>query len=338
MDARNEDIAAARLVLEGFYGLGAGAVVERLPGGRVNLTFLVRGPDREYILQRLHPVFGGGGEVVENTAAVGEALAGTGVCAPRVISTKDGSCWAESGGIWRLTDRLPGRTLERRSRTAGAECARLLGEFHKSLNGRSLMLKELPRAEHSREGLVPVVEWESLIDEFRGDGKYGEAARALEAGRDLAENMPEATLTSQGIVHGDPKLENFLFEGEKAVGVIDLDTVRHGSYVWDLADGLRSWAGARSDDGAVHLDRVIAEAAKSAYRRFGPGLTDREWSSLEAATASVSLNLAFRYLADYFRETYFAWDESRYPSLAEQNLRRGRGLLELVRELLAVPG
>ena len=44
------------------------------------------------------------------------------------------------------------------------------------------------------------------------------------------------------VIHGDPKLSNFLFDIKYnyVVSLIDLDTVTSGSYLTDLADCIRS--------------------------------------------------------------------------------------------------
>ena len=109
------------------------------------------------------------------------------------------------------------------------------------------------------------------------------------------------------MVHGDPKLENFLFdERGRAVGLIDLDTVRHGAVLWELADAIRSWACIRNEADDIRFDADMGRAAIKAYKEFGLSLDPAEWAVLPAAIMAVSLNLARRYLTDYFEEKYFS--------------------------------
>ena len=161
-----------------------------------------------------------------------------------------------------------------------------------------------------------------------------EAAFWIELGLTLVESLPDIRPVTYGVIHGDPKLENFLFGDQgSAEAIIDLDTLRHGALIWELADGLRSWAAVRKDDDEIRLKYDILKAAGKSYHKHGLALTDEEWAHLPAAISTMALNLARRYLRDYFEESYFAWDRARYPSLARQNLKRGAAMVSLARQV-----
>ena len=325
----------ARQVAEKFYGLEVGSA-EHLPEGRVNLTFLMRTADgRRFILQRLHDIFGSQGEAVENAAAAADCLAAAGLPAPCTIRTAGGCLWAETGGIWRLLQWLPGRTAGRRTMAVGVEAARLLGRFHQALADNPPVLKPLPPAEHSREGPIPISDWHRLIETRRRSPKFDAAARLLDRGTALAGRLPAWRPVTRTVVHGDPKLENFLFdESGRAVGLIDLDIVRNGALLWELADALRSWAASRKGRELLFQKDIFTASAR-AYRETGLVLAPEEWPYLPAAVTAVTLNLGLRYLTDYFDEKYFVWDRAGYSSLAEQNLTRGRAYLEMAEDLSA---
>jgi len=326
--------AVARRVAETAYGLKLTEPPRPSIDGRVNLTFFLVTATGPFVLQRLHPIFGTDGAVVENMAAVAEALAGAGLPAPRVARTVSGRLWARDGGLWRLSLRLPGTAGEDRTPERVGEAARFLARFHQVLAGVPLDLRPLPLAEHNRNGPSPPDIWQGLEDLYRGSDRFGPAAPALARGRALAEAAPSIPMVTQAVLHGDPKMENFLFDGRgRLTGLIDLDTVRRGPLLWEMADALRSWAGLRQAGDEVVLDAAVFEAAISSYRRHGPALTVEEWRILPAVVGVRALELARRYLMDYFEESYFAWDRRRYASLAEQNLIRGRGLLRLVADL-----
>ncbi|MEW5725194.1 MAG: phosphotransferase [Thermodesulfobacteriota bacterium] len=324
---------AARKALD-HYDLDRADRLVHLSAGRVNLTFLVESSGERFILQRLHPVFGLDGAVAENAAAAAAALTRTGLAAPLVVPAKDGRPFAEEDGIWRLVVHLPGRTYSERTVWAGAECGRYLGLVHRALGQDPPPLKPLPPADYGRETPWPAEAWERLITAYSTHPDFGPAAAALELGRDLVAKWPVISIETKGPVHGDPKLENFLFDqAGKALAVIDLDTVQIGSLAWDLADGLRSWAGRREADDTVVLDRDIIAAGVRSYHKHGPRLSPGEWRTLPAAVGAKALNLAFRYLRDSFEQSYFAWDRIHYPSPAAQNRSRGRGLLALAGRL-----
>jgi len=327
-----EDIA--RRVAEVEFGLGPLTEIRRLPTGRVNRTFFIRAAGDGFALQRLHPVFGPDGVVVENVAAATKCLAAAGLPVPRVKPAVSGTLWAEVEGLWRLMTWLPGKSVSRRSPEAGAEAARFLGLVHQALAASPPTLKPLPSAEHNRDGPAPAHLWDELIGKRAGDSKFSLAASALGRGRSLVQGLASIHPVTRGVLHGDPKLENFLFDDSGCVvGLVDLDTVRAGFLVWEMADGLKSWAGVRGPEDKLALDGDIFLAAVDSYHSHGLALTADEWGQLPMAAQALALDLARRYLTDYFEESYFAWDRDHYHSLAEQNLRRGTGLLDLAEEL-----
>ena len=326
-------IEGARAVARDGYGLEGITAVERIPQGKINRTFRVLAAGRAYKLQRLHPVFGSGEEVVNNVDAVCACLAGAGLPTSRVVSAPDGRLWVEAGGVWRMMTWLAGRTAEKSAGTV-AEAARFLGLFHRALEAGRPGVNPLPPADYNREGYAGEEEWAALIASHEGSEKIRAARSALDLGRKLTRRLPNIKPVSRAIVHGDPKLDNFLFSPDKRVcGLIDLDTVRRGGVVWELADALRSWSGVKTAEGAIGLDRAIFLAAVRSYRETGLDLSPKEWRILPAATCALALDLAKRYLADYFEESYWVWDRARYGSLAEQNLSMGWDMLGLARDL-----
>nr|WP_305909640.1 aminoglycoside phosphotransferase family protein [Methylomarinum sp. Ch1-1]MDP4522568.1 aminoglycoside phosphotransferase family protein [Methylomarinum sp. Ch1-1] len=59
---------------------------------------------------------------------------------------------------------------------------------------------------------------------------------------DVLENARRQGLLRERIIHGDPKLNNFLFAGDadSIISLIDLDTVKPGLVHYDIGDCLRS--------------------------------------------------------------------------------------------------
>jgi Ser/Thr protein kinase RdoA (MazF antagonist) len=196
-------------------------------------------------------------------------------------------------------------------------------------------IQPLPPAPFNRDEPPGLAQWDEVLDRFGNRPDPPGAVRALERGRNLVHALPPFEPVTRAVLHGDPKLENALFdERGQALAWIDLDTLRHGFLIHELADGVRSWAGLRAPDDRVHLSRDCFLAAREAYRGRGLALTAKEWRVLPCALAAQALGLALRYLEDAFEPAYFAWDQARYPSPAEQNRRRGEGLLTLAAEAL----
>lgn len=329
------DEPTARRVAERDFGLTEVAEVVRLTQGRVNDSFFIRAREGAFVLQRLHPVFGRDGAVVENVVAASARLIQQGFPAPQVVRTAAGAWWAEADGVWRLMTWMPGAGIPKRDVRTGVEAARCLGRFHRALADIDLALKPLPPAEYNRDGPAPPDAWGGLMDRFRNDRRLACVADLLERGTELTNRAGRIDARTWSILHGDPKLENFVFDDRgRARGLIDLDAVRPGHLIWELADGLRSWAASRDESGGAALQRDIFRASAAAYRSYGLPMTDAEWRALPRASAAMTLDLARRYLTDYFEGCYFAWDRDHYPSLTDQNRSRGAAMIQLAEQLI----
>jgi Ser/Thr protein kinase RdoA (MazF antagonist) len=335
MTPKTADQRALEVLADG-YDLPGPMVIARLPQGRVNITYKVAAGGRQYILQRLHPVFGDDGAVVENTRRVADRLVERGMAAPQVLPGRNGRPYVENDGFWRLAVYLEGAPAGDRTPETAAAAAGFLGRFHRLLAHNAPELTPLPPADYNHEGPFPLVRWRALLQEHQADPEYESTRPLIARGLALAEKLPDPPLKTRSIVHGDPKMDNFLFDADnQPMALIDLDTVRCGAVLWELADGLRSWAAKRRGDVVVGFDPAVHDQATAAYRRAGLTLTEAEWAALPAAVAAVALNLAWRFLADVFKRSYFVWDQEHYPSLAEQNRRRGAGMILMAEELAA---
>jgi len=122
-------------------------------------------------------------------------------------------------------------------------------------------------------------------------------------------------------IHGDTKFNNVLFDasGQRAVCVIDLDTVMPGPIAKDFGDCYRSIL-LESSDGRIHWDgelelfRAMTNGVAESFR----GVLDAaEVGSLICGVQTMVFANGVRFLADYLRgDLYF---HTSYP---EQNLDR----------------
>jgi len=139
----------------------------------------------------------------------------------------------------------------------------------------------------------------------------------------------------QWVVHGDPKFSNLLFEKERAVALIDLDTCNRDSILVDLGDAIRSWCTESSGDLHSELNLEHFRALLVGYREEGPKLSKEELRHLTDAGLLITLELTVRFLTDAMEESYFAWDPQRYPDSRSHNLARAEGMLQLSRSIKA---
>lgn len=124
------------------------------------------------------------------------------------------------------------------------------------------------------------------------------------------------------IVHGDPKLENFLFSERtgKAIALVDLDTIMPHTWLSDWGDMARSLinaAGERETDlSKVAADSEIFESAARGFVCAAHHVSEREVSYMVDSVQIMSLELGVRFLADYLRgDNYFRLSPSDPPDL-----------------------
>lgn len=126
------------------------------------------------------------------------------------------------------------------------------------------------------------------------------------------------------LMHGDPKINNVLFDPKtgKAVSLIDLDTVKPGLVQYDIGDCLRSGcnpAGEETEDwDSVHFEtelcRNILQGYFSVARSF---LTENDYIYLYDAIRLIAFELGLRFFTDYLAgNVYF---KVKHP---EHNLAR----------------
>lgn len=125
-------------------------------------------------------------------------------------------------------------------------------------------------------------------------------------------------------IHGDTKLNNFLFDIQtgKAVSLIDLDTVQPGLIHYDVGDCLRSCANpageSPKDISAVHFDFDIGKAILKNYLAETRGLlTQHDYDYLYDAIRLIPFELGLRFLTDHLDGNHYF--KTQWPG---QNLHR----------------
>ena len=138
------------------------------------------------------------------------------------------------------------------------------------------------------------------------------------------------------VTHNDTKSNNVLFDRvtKRPIIVIDLDTVMPGISDYDFGDAVRFICNTSAED-EPDVRRVYFDTYK--FRAFCHGylgavresLTEIEKKNLIAATFSITVELASRFLDDYLTgDTYF---KINYPG---HNLVRTRCQLALAKDIL----
>jgi Phosphotransferase enzyme family len=109
------------------------------------------------------------------------------------------------------------------------------------------MLSFLP----GQAAIEPVEDWawtdEALVSVAELLRRYHDAVASFDpAGRDWPDFVP-AAFRDRLVCHNDPNLDNVIFSGGVAVGLIDFDLAGPGSAAWDVACAARLWAPLRDE-------------------------------------------------------------------------------------------
>lgn len=304
------------------------AEIEPITRGLINLTYGVRrGGEHVAVLQRLHPVFGA--TVNLDIEAVTTHLAARGLPTPRLLRTRAGAPWVEHGGIWRALSWIEGTTVHTIPDLGWAEAGgALVGRFHRAVDDLAHEYQFTRAGVHDTDAHLATLR--ASIDDA-----LPEAAALAREILATAEALPPMPDTPRRHTHGDLKISNVIFRNgagaTDAVCLVDLDTVGRATLAFELGDAMRSWCNPFGEDrGAARFDPAIFGAAMRAWRDVAGALVTREeLASVVVGLETVCVELAARFCADVFRDTYFGWDPTRFASRREHNLVRARGQLAL---------
>jgi Ser/Thr protein kinase RdoA (MazF antagonist) len=124
------------------------------------------------------------------------------------------------------------------------------------------------------------------------------------------------------VVHGDTKLDNYLFNPVtgNVKALIDLDTIMPHTWLSDWSDMIRSLvniAGEREEDpDKIDVDLEIFRAVAQGYLRAARYMDLREIELMADAPSIIALELGVRFLTDYLRgDSYFMLGPADPPDL-----------------------
>lgn len=306
--------------------------LERATSGLINPTWFVRSrAGTDLVLQRVNPIFSP--EVNIDIAAVTEHLARRGLLTPRLVPTRHGALWLEhEGAVWRVLTRIAGICRDALESTAQARAAgRLLAEFHGAVADLEHSFRNRRLGVHDTQRHLRVLR--EALAAHRGHRHIDAIEPLAERVLELAGTLPPLPPSVDRIVHGDPKISNLMFapDEDRALCMIDLDTLARMPVALELGDALRSWCNPATEDATqARFVRGFFDAAVSGYAEAAGGLlTEAEWRAIPLGTLTVTIELAARFCADALNERYFGWNRARYASASAHNQARTRGQLQV---------
>jgi Ser/Thr protein kinase RdoA (MazF antagonist) len=330
---------------------------DRFGSGLINDTYLCEFKDhgtlRKYILQHINTsVFKRPDLVMENvelvTSHIVNKLRAEGMPDPydralMLIHTRNGRSYHtdHDNGFWRAFHFIEScAVFDRVTDTKHAfEIGRGLGMF------QALVADLLPERLHDTlPGFHRTPQYlQELDDVLRVDaqGRAKEVENEIAfAGRKrliapLLTDLVDSHQIPLRVVHNDPKVNNVLIHSVtgKAVCMVDLDTVKPGSVLFDFGDCVRSAANPSGEDAenlqTVSIDLALFEAVAGGYLHEARGfLTKKEIEMLPVSVKVITFELGLRFVTDYLRgDRYF---KIKYP---DHNLHRARVQFRLLESI-----
>ena len=318
----------------------AGGHVAPLGSGLINHTWLVAAGADRYVLQQLNPIFPAA--INDDIQVVTAHLRSRGLPAPALLPTTAGRLWVEDGGrVFRLMTHMDGVSRDRLGGPAEArEAGALLARFHRALADLQHEFRNQRQGVHDTGRHLENLR-QALVD--HATHRDFAVIRPLAADvLQLAAALPTLPAVRDRIVHGDPKINNLLFDTATghALCFIDLDTLGRMPLPLELGDAFRSWCNPAGEDqrqSAFALD--LFTAAVGGYAEAAAGwITPDESGAIVSATLTIYVELAARFCADALRESYFGWDAQRFPTRSAHNRVRVVSQLNAARALWDMRG
>ena len=306
--------------------------ISPLGHGLINDTFLVESGADQFVLQRINShVFPHPQQVMQNLRRLGQHLRSkpTDVLRlqiPDIIQTLDGQAFFqdEAHELWRALQLIsPAESREHmQNDQEAAQVGFALAHFH-------CLCRDLPANQlhdtlpgfHITPGYFQV--YQTLLDQplrVPADADLEYCQTFIQAHQHQIDRLEQGKTNGdlqEYVIHGDPKLNNFLFQPgtDRIISLIDLDTVKPGLLHYDIGDCVRSCCHEKTrntfnlDRCRVILDRYLQE--------IGDIFTPRDYEYLYTALWLIPFELGLRFLIDYLSgNSYFKVDELK------QNLKR----------------
>ena len=332
---------------------------EELHSGNINNTYHLiyqqkDGSLSHYTLQQINSyAFKNPAAVMRNIELVSNhmksVMEDTGINPDRrmleIIPTKAGNTMLETGngGFWRAYKYIDNATAYDKVTKPEHfyETGRAFGEFQRLLTDfpAEKLAETIPNFHNTQRRFYTFV---AAIAEDKA-GRVKELEEEIEFFFERRKMMSEIVKKTEAgilpirVTHNDTKINNVMIDNEtdKAICVIDLDTVMPGSALYDYGDAIRSGANTAAEDepdtSKISLDlNLFEQFTRGFLSEVHDILTDEEIKLLPLSIKVIACELAMRFLTDYIDgDLYF---KVRSP---EHNLIRAHAQMKLLTDVEA---
>lgn len=335
-----------------YPSIGNTKKITRLEIGHINDTYIIEEDNgKRYLLQRLSPVaFKEPLKVMENivevTSFLKESLLKEGKDPSReclsLIANKEGLYYTnKEDGCLRIYNFIEGSTSydSPKNEEMFKEAARAFGRFQYLLRDfpSEKLFETIP---HFHDTPKRVKDFLLAVKENRSNRKEN----AKEAIEFALERKDKVSLVVDGLkdgsiplrsTHNDTKLNNVLFDinTDKALCVVDLDTIMPGSALYDFGDSIRFGANTAKEDEKdlekIHFSLPLFKAYTEGFLEGVNGsLVEKEIRLFPYSAWLMTYECGIRFLGDYLNgDIYF---HTAYP---EHNLVRAIDQFTLLKDM-----
>ena len=312
-----------------------------LGNGYINDTYLVATPTKPFVLQRINKhVFTNPEQIMANLKLLNQHIGmlgniQIGLTIPQLLTAANGKNYVcdDNGDYWRALSYIENseslESINKPKQAGQVGCA--LGQFH-----RLTYKLESTKLYDTLPGFHITPDYLHHYQQVKHSTKLPEnsyCADFISKYQPISNDLETAKaqgLLIERVIHGDPKLNNFLFDkdSQRIVSVVDLDTVKPGLIHYDIGDCLRSCCHNLETDGFnLDLCQIILSNYLNEMREL---FTDSDYRFLYPCIRLIPFELGLRFYSDYLEgNLYFKVTQP------EDNLRRAIGQFNLCANVIA---
>ncbi len=331
-----------------FVSLNGKLDAVELTSGLINNTYKLNTPNgKTFLLQKINTkVFHEYDKLMTNVFIISEhinkklkSIKNIEYVNPEFYTTLDKRYYYkdDDNNIWRLSEFIDNNKPDLEDKkTIANEAGKILATFHFLTNDidtdsiyetipgfhniklrwnklLTVTKKNNPRYNESKDIFNKIRSFEYLINEF--------------------EELMHSNSLPLRIVHNDPKLSNILFRNNKAISLIDPDTIMPGYLPADFGDAVRSLCNT-TDENETNIEKVgfdidsFQAFTKSYLEIMNPLLISNELNSLAVFPLIITMEQLIRFYTDYIEgDIYY---QTNYP---KHNLNRSLVQLKLLESM-----
>ncbi len=308
-------------------------LAEPISGGHIQSTLKIHTEcNNRYILQKINPMYGTGS--TENAFWVTSFLKRRRIPTLNIIPAPDHRPYTSfEDEIWRCTSYIEGSNYpEVKSAHIAYRAGAGLAQFLVAMTDFPDFIQKCAVDFRAQDPIhASQYHYKKCTEITENEKNSGIKKLSTEILANLERSFLPSNLRTL-FTHGDPKIQNFMFGSENQPGtMIDLDDVGNQlNPLYDIGDGFRSWCCQPTgpDNAFFNLEKFY-EGWKGFMSKAPALLMDEEYLLVPQAIRLISLELASRFLRDYYQDYYFSWSPELYASRKDHNLARAQRFYKL---------